>query len=159
MPTRAKPYQIMPRGPLPELLLTVQYPGGSRHAPTRPEVRRWVRASCPLPTETTVRFVGPDEARALNHDWRGRDYATNVLSFPYEAGERIVGDLAICTDVVLAEAMTQGKPAEHHFAHLIVHGMLHLQGHDHETNRRDAQRMERKEREILAMLGIPDPYS
>ena len=149
----------MPRKPLPELLLSVQYPGGRVDAPSRSDIRRWVRASCALPAEVAVRFVDAAEGRILNRDYRHRDYATNVLSFAYAAGERIVGDLVVCTPVVHDEAAAQGKAAADHFAHLIVHGMLHLQGYEHETNRRDALHMERREREILAVLGIGDPYA
>lgn len=153
------PTPRMPRPRLPELHLAVQYPGGRAQAPTRPEVRRWVRASCALPAQVAVRFVDADEGRALNRDYRGRDYATNVLSFGYSAGESIVGDLVVCTAVVHAEAAAQGKRVTDHYAHLIVHGMLHLQGYEHETSRRDAMRMERREREILAALGVGDPYA
>ncbi len=142
----------------PELTLSIQYPGGKVDVPTRAQVRRWVKAACPLPAEVTVRFVDADEGRQLNHDYRGKDYATNVLSFPYEAGEIIIGDLVICTAVVLREADEQGKALEAHHAHLIVHGMLHLQGYDHETGARDAKKMEAREREILAALDYPDPY-
>ncbi len=144
---------------LPELQLTVQYPGGSHGAPSRPQVRRWVRASCTVPAEVAVRFVGGTEGRDLNRDYRGRDYATNVLSFPYEHGDRVHGDLVLCREVIEREAREQGKPAEAHYAHMVVHGMLHLQGHDHETGREDADRMEALEREILDALGYPDPYS
>ena len=144
---------------LPELRLSVQYPGGSRGAPSRPQVRRWVRASCPLPAEIAVRFVGSVEGQALNRDYRGKDYATNVLSFPYEAGARICGDLLLCREVVEREAREQGKTAEAHYAHMVVHGMLHLQGHDHETGSADARRMEALERKILSALGYPDPYT
>lgn len=144
---------------LPELRLSVQYPGGSRGAPDRPRIRRWVRASCALPAEVTVRLVGAEEGRALNRDYRGKDYATNVLSFPYEIGERICGDLVLCREVVEREAIEQGKDAEAHYAHMVVHGMLHLQGHDHETSSADARRMEALERDILDALGYPDPYS
>ena len=143
---------------LPELHLSVQYPAGSPGAPTRPQVRRWIRAACDKPAEVTVRFVGEAEGRRLNRDYRGRDYATNVLSFPYQSGTRIVGDLALCKPVVASEAQQQGKPPEAHYAHMIVHGMLHLQGYDHETGRDDAERMEAAEREILDTLGYPDPY-
>lgn len=106
-----------------------------------------------------MRFVGADEGRKLNRDYRDRDYATNVLSFPYESGSRLAGDLVLCLPVVEREAEEQGKPAEAHFAHLIVHGMLHLQGYDHETGADDAERMEAVEREILEALGYPDPYA
>jgi probable rRNA maturation factor len=127
-------------------------------APRRPQVLRWLRAAQEGPATVTVRFVGADEGRALNHDYRHKDYSTNVLSFVYESEPVIVGDLVICIPVVLREAAEQGKTAEAHFAHLIVHGMLHLQGYDHETGARDARRMEAREREILAGLGYPDPY-
>jgi probable rRNA maturation factor len=117
-----------------------------------------VRASCERAAEVTVRFVDAEEGRALNASYRHKDYPTNVLSFPYETEPVAVGDLAICLPVVLKEAQAQGKAADAHFAHLIVHGMLHLQGYDHETGPRDAACMEAKEREILARLGYPDPY-
>ena len=144
---------------LPELSLAVQYPGGKDKAPTRPQVRRWVRAACATQAEVTVRFVGGAEGRSLNRDYRRKDYATNVLSFPYEANERVCGDLVLCLPVVQREAREQGKPLEAHFAHLIVHGMLHLQGYDHESGQDDADRMEAAERDILKALGYPDPYS
>ena len=112
-----------------------------------------------------MRFVDVDEGQALNRDYRHKDYATNVLSFVYDsepvvvsALPAVVGDLVICVPVVLREAAEQGKAASAHFAHLIVHGMLHLQGYDHETGAREARRMEAREREILAGLGFPDPY-
>ncbi len=120
-------------------------------------VRRWIRASCDRPAELAIRFVDAEEGQTLNRDYRHKDYATNVLSFPYEIGPRVVGDLAICLPVVLSEAAAQKKSAEAHFAHLIVHGMLHLQAYDHETEA-NATRMEAREREILAGLGYPDPY-
>ena len=143
---------------LPELRLSVQYPAGKDQAPTRPQLRRWVRAACSRPAEVTVRFVGSEEGRRLNRDYRKKDYATNVLSFPYESGARLSGDLVLCMPVVERESREQGKSPEAHFAHLIVHGMLHLQGYDHETGRDDAERMEALERKILDALGYPDPY-
>jgi probable rRNA maturation factor len=154
-----KPSVRPPRTGLPELHLSVQYPGGTDGAPTRPQVRRWVRAACNAPAEITVRFVDEGEGRGLNHDYRGKDYATNVLSFPYESGPRVCGDLVLCRPVVASESREQEKLLEAHYAHLIVHGMLHLQGHDHETGRDDAERMEASEREILKSLGYPDPYA
>jgi probable rRNA maturation factor len=93
----------------------------------------------------------------LNNDYRGKDYATNVLSFPYDTEPVVTGDLVICPAVVAREAAEQNKPLAAHYAHLTVHGMLHLQGRDHETDE-DAQAMEDEEREILAALGYPDPY-
>jgi probable rRNA maturation factor len=143
---------------LPELNLSIQYPGGKTNAPTRAEIRRWVRATCDQAAEVAVRLVAADEGRVLNRDYRGKDYATNVLSFPYDQSEFIQGDLVLCIPVVVAEAHDQGKSLQHHYAHMIVHGMLHLQGYDHETSRRDAKKMESREREILAALDIPDPY-
>ena len=144
---------------LPELHLSVQYPSGRDQAPTRPQLRRWVRAACTRPAEVTVRFVGIEEGQTLNRDYRRRDYATNVLSFPYESGARLCGDLVLCVPVVEGEAREQGKSLEAHFAHLIVHGMLHLQGYDHEAGDGEAERMEAVEREILDALGYPDPYA
>jgi probable rRNA maturation factor len=97
--------------------------------------------------------------KRLNHDWRGKDYATNVLSFPATgpAAQQMLGDIAIGYGVVMKEAHDQGKPPLHHLQHLVVHGILHLLGYDHETEA-DAKRMEDRERRILKTLGIPDPY-
>ena len=139
------------------LSLSVQYAVKAAWLPTRAEVRKWVRAADPGAAELTVRFVGAEEGRALNAQYRGRDYATNVLTFAYARAPVLAGDLALCVPVVLEEAAAQGKTAPAHFAHLIVHGRLHLQGHDHE-NGADARIMEDKEREILARLGHADPY-
>jgi probable rRNA maturation factor len=136
----------------------VQYACNDPSLPLRPFVRRCVRAACEAPAEVTVRFVDAEEGRELNAAYRNKDYATNVLSFPYETEPSVIGDLAICLPVVLKEAAAQGKAADAHFAHLIVHGMLHLQGYDHETGPEDAERMEAMERDILSRLGYPDPY-
>ena len=107
--------------------------------------------------ELTLRFVGRKEGRALNTAWRGRDYATNVLSFPYETEPVLMGDLVLCWPVVKQEAADQGKSVEAHAAHLVVHGMLHLCGHDHEDEAQ-AEEMERIEQDVMAKLGYPDPY-
>jgi probable rRNA maturation factor len=141
----------------PELNLSVQHALRDPAAPKRPLVLRWLRTAQEGPATVSVRFVGAEEGRALNRDYRRKDYATNVLSFVYEDAP-VVGDLVICVPVVLREALEQGKDVEAHFAHLIVHGMLHLQGYDHETGAREARRMEAREREILSGLGYPDPY-
>jgi probable rRNA maturation factor len=106
-------------------------------------------------TELTIRVVGAAESRKLNRTWRGKDKPTNVLSFAAEAP--VLGDLAICAPVVAREAREQGKSPSAHWAHMVVHGVLHLQGYDHE-NDRDAQRMEARETRILAQLGMPNPY-
>jgi probable rRNA maturation factor len=104
------------------------------------------------------RFVEPEEGQSLNNDYRGKDYATNVLSFPYEVEPVVAGDLVICATVVEREAAEQEKTLEAHYAHLIVHGILHLQGYDHEIGENEALLMENKERTILAQLGFSDPY-
>ena len=115
----------------------------------------------------TVRLVSEAEGRALNRDFRGRDYATNVLSFPFpevppeamaELGAHYIGDLAVCAAVVQREAEEQGKPAADHWAHMVVHGVLHLVGFDHQADA-EAETMEAQERAILARLGIADPYA
>lgn len=141
---------------LPELSLSVQYACNADLLPSRSQVRRWIRAACSQPAAVTVRFVDADEGRALNRDYRGKDYATNVLSFPYESSP-VAGDLVVCAPVVAAEAAERGLAAEAHHAHLIVHGMLHLQGYDHLTPEQ-AEVMESLETAILGNLGIADPY-
>ncbi len=143
---------------LPPLALSVQYVCRDGDLPTRPQIRRYVRASCAVPAEVTIRFVDAEEGRQLNSDYRHKDYATNVLSFVYAQEPLVMGDLVICPAVVQREAAEQGKPLDAHYAHLIVHGMLHLQGYDHETGAADAARMEAQECAILAQLGYPDPY-
>ena len=105
----------------------------------------------------TVRLVGLAEGRALNRDYRGRDYATNVLTFVLDDGPPYHGDVALCAPVVSREAREQGKDVTAHYAHLTVHGVLHLLGMDHDDER-EAECMEQLEREILAGLGIADPY-
>lgn len=116
--------------------------------------------------ELVVRVVGLAEARKLNAAWRGKDYATNVLSFPpvlsgarhvARVWPRPLGDIVLCAPVVVREAREQHKPLEAHWAHLVIHGVLHLLGYDH-VNDRDAERMERRERRLLAECGWSDPY-
>lgn len=140
----------------PELSLAVQYATDGEGIPTRPQVRKWVKAALEGTAEITVRFVDEPEGRELNRDFRKKDYATNVLSFVYEA-EPVQGDLVICAPVVAREAREQRKTLEAHYAHLVVHGTLHLQGYDHE-NDAEAQVMEARESEIVIKLGYPDPY-
>ncbi|MHB1360764.1 MAG: rRNA maturation RNase YbeY [Rhodocyclaceae bacterium] len=141
-----------------ELSLSVQYGCQDEQLPTRAQVRRWVRAAQEQPLQATVRFVDADEGQALNRTYRGKDYATNVLTFVYTSEPVVSGDLVICLPVVLREAAEQRKPFLAHLAHLVVHGMLHLQGYDHETGKSDAARMEARERKVLARFDIPDPY-
>jgi len=109
------------------------------------------------PATVTVRYVGEAEGRRLNREFRGKDHATNVLSFVYEA-KPLAGDIVICAPVVAREAKAQGKALDAHHAHLVIHGALHLQGYDHETSAREAAAMEKRERALLAKLGFPDPY-
>ncbi|WP_397596631.1 rRNA maturation RNase YbeY [Silanimonas sp.] len=134
--------------------------------PAAASVRRWVEAALAgqrRAIELSVRYVDSDEGRALNRDYRRKDYATNVLSFPVELppGVRspLLGDLVICAPVVALEALGQDKPLAHHHAHIVVHGVLHLLGMDHERSEAEADAMEARERTILARLGIPDPYA
>jgi probable rRNA maturation factor len=112
--------------------------------------------------ELSVRIVDTDEGRALNRDYRDKDYATNVLSFPAELPPGvplpILGDLVLCAPVIAREAQEQGKPLKHHYAHMLVHGVLHLLGYDH-MDEAEAEAMEAIEREVLAGLGVPDPYA
>ena len=154
--------------PKHKLTLSVQYADDRlKDSITRPLLRRWVQAALFAPAELTLRFVGSEEGRDLNRDYRGKDYATNVLTFAYDEGEDmplpeglpLMGDLVLCRQVVEREAAEQGKALDAHYAHLSVHGMLHLQGFDHETGEAEAVVMEQQEREILARLGFPDPYA
>jgi probable rRNA maturation factor len=147
----------------PTVTLTLQNPSRSRCAPPAALLRRWARAALATPAAVTVRVVGAAESQHLNRSYRGRNHATNVLSFDYGRGGRngragpLRGDIVLCAPVVWREARRQGKPVAAHYAHLLVHGLLHLQGHDHGQDRA-AQRMERRERRILAQLGFADPY-
>ena len=140
-----------------KIQLSVQRAVREAAIPKRATILKWLRAVCPPPIELTIRFVGEEEGRQLNHAYRGKDVATNVLSFPYDLEPVVCGDLVLCVPVVLREAAAQGKAVEAHFAHLIVHGLLHLMGLDHETET-DAAEMEARESAILAHLGFPDPY-
>ncbi|KAB2923568.1 MAG: rRNA maturation RNase YbeY [Dechloromonas sp.] len=139
------------------LNLSVQYACNREGLPLRADFVRWARAALTGGGEIAIRLVDADEGRELNKEYRGKDYATNVLSFPYDTEPVVMGDLVICPSVVAREAAEQNKPLAAHYAHLTVHGMLHLQGRDHD-NDEDAQAMEDEEREILAALGYPDPY-
>ena len=140
--------------------LSVQYACNREGVPSRADFRRWLRAAEPGAARITVRLVDEAEGRELNRDYRGKDYATNVLSFVYDLPEEagLMGDLVLCAPVVAREAAEQGKPLAAHYAHLIVHGMLHLQGYDHEDEAQAAE-MEALERDVLGRLGFPDPYA
>jgi len=144
---------------LPALRLSLQMPDG-RHRALLPRhhVARWVRAALEAPAEITVRIVDEDEARALNRDYRGKDYATNVLTFDYAAGPQVQADLVLCAPVVEREARAARRPLPAHYAHLLVHGTLHAQGWDHEQSEAEAERMEARESALLLGLGFADPY-
>jgi probable rRNA maturation factor len=163
-----------------KLAVTVQVASSRRGVPHARSLNRWAQAACAafLPRNEqklalTIRVVGAAESRRLNRTWRAKDKPTNVLSFPaaplapgkngvpsrFPAKEfSELGDLAICAPVVAREAKEQGKPAQAHWAHMVVHGVLHLLGFDHE-NDRDAAVMEAREVKILAQFGYDNPYA
>ncbi len=153
----------MTKGPV-QLDVSVSYGLPRAGLPAAVSFRRWAAAAAQgriKRADLAIRLVDAKEGRALNRHYRGKDYATNVLSFPVELPEGVVlpllGDLVICAPVVAKEALEQGKPLAAHYAHLTVHGVLHLLGLDHEDDR-EAEAMEQLERDILATLGLPDPY-
>lgn len=148
-----------------EFSLSVQYASEANDLPTRAQVRRWVAAALAHPAEITVRIVDADEARALNQDFRSKAYVPNVLTFEYgeighdESGRGILGgDVVICAPVVEREAREQGKPLQDHYAHMTIHGVLHLQGYDH-LDPAEADIMETREAGILKRFRIPNPYA
>lgn len=144
-------------GRTPELALTVQYGTRCAQLPSSAQLRRWVRAALRRKANVTLRLVGEREARELNLNYRGRDYATNVLTFIYSQHRPLEGDIAICAPVVAREALLRGIRRDAHYAHLTIHGVLHLQGFDH-VSAAEATHMEKLEKQILARLGYPDPY-
>lgn len=155
----------MTRGPI-QLDVSVSYGLPRAGLPAAVSFRRWVAAACEgriRKADLAIRIVDNKEGKALNRHYRGKDYATNVLSFPAELPEGVelalplLGDLVICAPVVVREAQEQGKTLTAHYAHLTIHGVLHLLGLDHD-NEQEAEAMEILEREILADLGIEDPY-
>ena len=153
----------MTQGPV-RLDVAVEYAIPRAGLPAAVSFRKWVAAALQgriREADLALRIVGTKEGRALNRHYRGKDYATNVLSFPAELPEGVklplLGDIVLCAPVVAREAKEQKKPVAAHYAHLTVHGALHLLGWDHEDPR-DAECMEQLEREILASLGVADPY-
>ena len=148
---------------LPQLTLSLQFsqlsdPAPHRAALPRHKVARWLRHALDADGEFTVRIVDTEEGQTLNRDYRQKDYATNVLTFDYAQEPVVMADLVLCAPVVAREAAEQGKTLQQHYAHLLVHGALHAQGWDHETSEADAEAMEAREIEILAALGLPNPY-
>ncbi len=129
-----------------------------RAALPRHSVNRWIRHALAHDGEITVRIVGLEEGQTLNRDYRGKDYATNVLTFDYTQAPFVTADLVLCAPVVAKEARENKKTLQAHYAHLLVHGTLHAQGYDHETGEQDAEEMEALEVRVLAGLGIANPY-
>jgi probable rRNA maturation factor len=143
--------------------MSVQYAVAARRLPSRARLRAWALAALERDAQVTLRVVGPSESRRLNRRFRGKDKPTNVLSFVYsdvhsDPAAPVVGDIVLCRSVLHAEARAQGKPLEAHWAHLVVHGMLHLQGYDH-ARAREAAAMEARETEIVTRLGYAAPYA
>ncbi|WP_310566888.1 rRNA maturation RNase YbeY [Hydrogenophaga sp.] len=148
---------------LPSLTLSLQFgdlKDAARHRAALPRhtVTRCIRHALDADAEITVRIVDADEGQALNRDYRQKDYATNVLTFDYATEPVVMADLVLCAPVVAREAKEQKKTLAAHYAHLLVHGTLHAQGWDHETSEADAEAMEAREIEILAGLGLKNPY-
>jgi probable rRNA maturation factor len=148
---------------LAKLQLSLQFgdiPYAARHRAALPRhlVTRYIRHALAAEAEITVRIVNAEEGRALNSSYRGKDYATNVLTFDYAQSPVVMADLVLCAPVVAQEAKEQGKTLAAHYAHLLVHGTLHAQGWDHETSLKDAHAMEAHEIAVLAGLGFDNPY-
>jgi probable rRNA maturation factor len=148
----------MSRTERPTLQLSLQF-ADPRHRALLPRhrVARWLRMALERDAQIAVRIVGADEGRELNRRYRDKDYATNVLTFDYERAPVVVADLVLCAPVIEAEARAQRLPIEAHYAHLLVHGALHAQGHEHDRVR-EARLMEARESELLLALGFADPY-
>jgi probable rRNA maturation factor len=148
---------------LHQLTLSLQF-GKFKDAPlhravlARHKVRRWIRQALDSDAEITVRIVDTIEARSLNRDYRQKDYATNVLTFDYAHEPVVHADLVLCAPVIAQEALALGKHLQAHYAHLLVHGVLHAQGWEHETGDQDALAMEQRETLVLARLGFDSPY-
>jgi probable rRNA maturation factor len=142
----------------PRLAFTVQRIVDADGVPANATLRRYARAACERDARVTLRIVGGREGRALNRRFRGRDRATNVLTFVYDEGASLAGDIVLCAPVVAREARAQHTSLAAHYAHLVIHGMLHLQGYDHERDD-DAARMEAREAAVLRVLGYGDPYA
>jgi probable rRNA maturation factor len=137
--------------------VAVQYAVPRKGLPAATSFRGWAHAALAKPVDVTLRIVDEEEGRTLNRAYRGRDYATNVLTFVYSGRDPLAGDVALCAPVVAREARAQQIPLDAHYAHLTVHGLLHLQGYDH-MDERGAADMEARESRIMVALGFADPY-
>lgn len=135
----------------------VQYATECATVPSRPQFRRWTKAALMQEAEVVLRLVDEKEGRELNQQFRNKNYATNVLTFVYDDAEPLTGDIILCAPVINEEAQQQGKNLMAHYAHLTIHGLLHLQGYDHIEDS-DATSMEQLEIQILAKLGFTNPY-
>jgi probable rRNA maturation factor len=142
---------------MPKLMLTVQYASNAPNLPTQAEFRKWAKRALDVDAEITIRVVDEAEGRSLNRDYRDKDYATNVLTFTLAEEPHLMGDIVLCAPVILREGREQNKSIDAHFAHLTVHGILHLHGYDHENDEK-AELMETLESKIVTKLGYPDPY-
>ena len=142
---------------MPQLVISIQIVSELANTPEKSQFKKWAQAALRVDTEATIRIVDAQEALELNSTYRGKDYATNVLTFPLTEEPILMGDIIICAPVVAAEAAVQHKDLMAHYAHLTVHGMLHLCGFDHE-NEHQAELMESIEIQILAKLGYANPY-
>ena len=159
MPRGREPASLTSARARPALALSLQFAdAGDRALLSRHRVARWLRAALDAPGEITVRIVGLDEGLKLNLDYRGIDHATNVLTFDYSHAPVVSADLVLCAPVVRREAGELHRDLLAHYAHLLVHGTLHAQGHDHDADA-DAQRMQARETEVLRGLGFADPYA
>lgn len=142
---------------MPKLAMSVQLATESSGLPSEQQFRKWARATLRVDTEATLRIVDEEEGRELNRDYRGKDYATNVLTFPLTEEPWLIGDIILCAPVVAREAQEQGLTLEAHYAHLTVHGILHMHGYDH-IEEAQAELMESLESAIMIKLGFADPY-
>lgn len=142
---------------MPKLSLAVQYASQCEYLPAESQFRAWARKALRIDAEIALRVVDEEESRMLNRDYRGKDYATNVLTFPLAEVPCLMGDIVLCAPVILRESSEQHKSVDAHFAHLTIHGVLHLHGYDHDTEA-EAELMETLESEIVTKMGYPDPY-
>ncbi|WP_047516797.1 rRNA maturation RNase YbeY [Methylophilus sp. Q8] len=143
---------------MPALDFSLQLASAAADIPATAQFKRWVRAALRVETSLTIRIVDEAEGRQLNAAYRGRDYATNVLTFPLTEEPMLMGDIVICAPVVAREALEQGKPLLAHYAHMTVHGVLHLHGYDHEVDAQ-AELMEAMEIAVMQTLGFANPYA